>query len=313
MSARRWALPSLVLAAGVAALSIGTWATAVEYRTQTRLTDAFMTIWPKFQARDYGPMTDSPSFGTYPTGFAWEGVEQRAKPAIAMIEAEFPTAAAPVLYRFPGERMTWFRKAVGEGRQLHSPPIGPIGLGAGFLIDNGRILTVAHLFHGLPPEVTFYARFPDGTRTPAMIEAFSPSYDAALLYIEGRGRQGLPIADRRQVKPGAPVMTIGNPGGQGWQANDGVLIGAQETHVSEPAGLALPSWEITIPLTGGNSGGPLLSLAGEVVGIAAYSTHAGSSHFAIPADLALASITEARRTRGPGVYCPAPTTGGTRT
>ena len=153
----------------------------------------------------------------------------------------------------------------------------PSGFGAGFLIDaDGRVLTNHHVVRNQQYHaVTLLLRSPDGVLRRRKIEnvelvAFSRLLDIALLQLPAAEIQDLdlrplPLGDGAGLEIGDTVYAIGNPG-MGRQmldhtVSDGI-ISSSNRNIGDVLYL-----QTTAPVNPGNSGGPLLNAAGEVIGL----------------------------------------------
>jgi S1-C subfamily serine protease len=164
--------------------------------------------------------------------------------------------------------------------------VGGQGEGSGVIWDEqGTIVTNQHVVAASEQVEVVLA---SGDRLPAEVEAASRDFDLAVLRVE---RDGLPAAEFADELPavGEFVVAIGNPLGFENTVTAGIVSGL---HRSIPSGGQTPALvdliQTDAPISPGNSGGALIDLDGEVVGInVAYlppgETGAVSLGFAIPA------------------------------
>ncbi len=132
--------------------------------------------------------------------------------------------------------------------------------GSGFVVDSdGHILTNAHVIDGSIHLLT--AVFDDGARLAAQVVGTDPMRDIALLKVEPRSRQltVLPLVTR--TREGEEVVALGYPLGGGNLTVTKGIVSALVTRGS------LAYIQTDAALNPGNSGGPLLNLSGEVVGM----------------------------------------------
>jgi serine protease Do len=173
------------------------------------------------------------------------------------------------------------------GRNGQAAPRSPVhSLGSGFVIDaSGLIVTNNHVIAGAE-EINVI--LPDDTVLKAQIIGRDTVTDLALLKVEPK--QPLPEikwGDSNTARVGDWVLAVGNPFGLGGSVTAGIVSArARDIH----AGPYDDFLQTDAPINRGNSGGPLVNLAGELIGIntAIYSPSGGSIGigFAIPSSLA---------------------------
>jgi serine protease Do len=167
-------------------------------------------------------------------------------------------------------------------------------LGSGFIIDpTGYIVTNNHVIQGAD-EIT--ATLHDGRELRATLVGADRTTDLAVLKIEGTSPfPSVRFGDSNKTRVGDWVMAVGNPFGLGGTVTVGVLSARNRDLRGGPYDDYL---QIDAPINRGNSGGPLFSLAGEVIGIntAIYSPSGGSVGigFAIPSSMAARVIGQLR-------------------
>jgi len=134
------------------------------------------------------------------------------------------------------------------------------GLGSGFFVsDDGLILTSAHVV-GKAAEVNVILH--SGEKLKGRVqERGRDAVDVALVKIERGGTPALPLAPGTQLRIGTWVAAVGHGAGGLWTFNTGMVTNLY------PAGDAHPVFQTQIPVNPGNSGGPVLNRAGEVVGL----------------------------------------------
>ena len=146
----------------------------------------------------------------------------------------------------------------------------PTSSGSGFIVDEaGHVVTNAHVVAGATEfEVELY----DGTVVPATLvgaDAFSDVAVLALDLADGQAVPGvLPLGDSDAVRVGDQVIAIGTPLGEYTNTVSAGIVGAKDRSLDTGAGYRLDGLiQHDAPVYQGNSGGPLLNLNGEVVGI----------------------------------------------
>jgi S1-C subfamily serine protease len=143
-------------------------------------------------------------------------------------------------------------------------------LGAGVVVaETGIILTCLHVVGDAP---TVSVVFSDGTESDAMVVARIPEKDLAVLKATQPPEELKPatLASSRSLRVGDEVIAVGNPFGVIGSVSDGVVSGLGRHYVSRESGAELTNLiQFDAAVNPGNSGGPLLNRAGEVVGIVA--------------------------------------------
>lgn len=158
----------------------------------------------------------------------------------------------------------------GFGRDPKRPrgPEKQLGTGTGVVImEDGSLLTSFHVVQGMDRvDVIFH----DGTESPAAIVAVMPAQDLALLKPQRIPDDLEPavLGSSNRLSPGDEVVAIGFPFGIGPSVSAGVVSGLNRefrTRDDKPALSGLIQFDAAV--NSGNSGGPLINLSGEVVGI----------------------------------------------
>lgn len=185
-----------------------------------------------------------------------------------------------------------------QGPQRRGAPGGseevPRGVGSGFIIDNsGFILTNHHVVDGADEIIVTLT---DKREFKAKIIGSDKRTDVALVKIEASGLSALKIGDPIRSKVGEWVLAIGSPFGLENTVTAGIISAkARDT------GDFLPFIQTDVAVNPGNSGGPLLNMRGEVIGINSqiYSRTGGfmGISFAIPIDEAM-RVADQLRSKG---------------
>jgi len=137
------------------------------------------------------------------------------------------------------------------------------GAGAGVIWrKDGMILTNNHVVNGREPRV----RLSGGDEFKAEILARAPDFDLCLLHIPASGLPVIPKADPQGLRVGQLVYAVGHPWGQLGSVTGGVIsaLGWVKNHKGEKG---VPIIRTDAALAPGNSGGPLVNAAGEMIGI----------------------------------------------
>jgi serine protease Do len=168
---------------------------------------------------------------------------------------------------------------------------GRRGAGAGLLVGDGLVLTNAHVVRGRHPvEITLM----DDKVYPARLVASDPRVDLALLEIPSDEAVAA-VFSEETPRTGELVFAFGHPWGQRNVLTGGVLSAVT---VARSRQGEIPILRADVQLAPGNSGGPLLNAAGEVLGLNAM-IFGGNQSMAIPASLIRSFLETARRERVP--------------
>jgi serine protease Do len=170
------------------------------------------------------------------------------------------------------------------------------GLGSGFIVSpDGYIVTNAHVVDGAT-EVT--VKLTDRREFTAKVIGADKRTDIALIKIDAKNLPALDLSAPPGVKQGEWVIAIGSPFGFENSVSAGIVSGV---HRALPGGHMTPFIQTDVAVIPGNSGGPLLNTAGQVVGVNSqiYSRSGGfmGLSFAIPADVA-AKVADQLKTHG---------------
>ncbi len=160
----------------------------------------------------------------------------------------------------------------------------PRGVGSGFIISqDGYVLTNTHVVDGAS-EV--YVKLTDKREFKAKVIGADKRTDVAVLKIEGGKLPRLNIGDSEKIKAGEWVIAIGSP----FDLDNTVTAGIVSAKARD-TGDYLPLIQTDVAVNPGNSGGPLINMRGEVIGINSqiYSRSGGymGISFAIPIDEAM--------------------------
>ncbi|MFN4117227.1 S1C family serine protease [Acidovorax sp.] len=159
-------------------------------------------------------------------------------------------------------------RVVGYGRSKNGKEEVERGVGTGVVIvDKGTILTNLHVVLGSDRiTVTFH----DGMETTASITGAQPENDLAVLQAHKvpDDLEAAALRSTQDLRPGDHVVAVGFPFGIGPSASAGVVSGLKREFTSPEGKRQLSNLiQFDAAANPGNSGGPLVTLDGEVVGI----------------------------------------------
>jgi len=177
-----------------------------------------------------------------------------------------------------------------------------VGGGSGFIVsEDGIILTNKHVVLDEDAQYTVFTN--DGKKYPAKVLAKDPVQDLALIKIidkEGRKFPVVTLGDSSNLKIGQTVIAIGNALGEFRNTvSVGVISGLGRTITAGGEGFVETIEDVIqtdAAINKGNSGGPLVNLKGEVIGInTATVIGAQNISFAIPINRAKRDLEQFKR------------------
>ena len=141
--------------------------------------------------------------------------------------------------------------------------------GSGFVYDEGHIITNYHVIKG---HKVAHVEFADGNTFKAKVIGIDPSTDLAVLQIvdnfSNERLNPLTVGNSSLLQVGQEVAAIGNPFGLQNLMTQGIISGLRVLLPSNQTGFSIPDVIVTdVRLNPGNSGGPLLNMRGEIIGI----------------------------------------------
>ena len=135
------------------------------------------------------------------------------------------------------------------------------GSGSGVVVSaDGFIITNHHVVEGANQLAVIYA---DGSRVEAQLIGSDPLSDIAVIRVSGPVPAVARIGNIQSMRPGDTVIAIGSPLGNFRNTVTAGIISALNRSVGQMEGLI----QTDAAINSGNSGGPLLNMQGEVIGI----------------------------------------------
>ena len=153
--------------------------------------------------------------------------------------------------------------------------------GSGFIIrQDGYLVTNAHVVADVE---RIQVKLADGRKFEGRMVGVDERVDLALVKIEATGLPAAALGDSNKLRVGEFVMALGHPFGLEQTVSFGIV-----SRKGAPLTVAAPGFEFIqtdAAVNPGNSGGPLINMAGEVVGVNSMAARNGTIGFAIPVNL----------------------------
>lgn len=205
--------------------------------------------------------------GGAPSGFV--DLVSRAKHGVVAIRAASPVKSGPAAM-FPGA----------------PEATADVALGTGFLIEAKGVYVLTN-DHIAAASTELHVVLPDRTEVPAKVLGRDPALDLALLSIDVPRLEPLPLGDSNNIAVGEWIVVLGNPFGDDVTASAGIVSATGREGAGSLAAGRQHGFRTFIQTDArihrGNSGGPVLDTAGQVIGVAvATGDRPGEISFAIP-------------------------------
>ena len=220
-------------------------------------------IW-RYQHLTRGSRNRSTSF----TPADGPGIDAKNLPVLTSLDAEYTRLVEAVV---PSVVSITSRTQRANPRTVMDPfefLFGPrqqapqYSLGSGVIVSKeGHILTNNHVVAG---NTGIAVRLTDGRQVAARLIGADQRTDIAVLQIQAGKVTPLPLGDSDQVHVGQVVLAIGNPYGLQETVTHGIVSARRRRALSDSS---VDFIQTDAPVNEGNSGGPLLNVRGEVIGI----------------------------------------------
>ena len=156
----------------------------------------------------------------------------------------------------------------GNGGNSSTPQ--ELGAGSGWIFDaKGHVITNNHVVEGADSFVVQYA---DGTKVDATLIGTDTFQDVAVLQLDLKNGATVPgvatVGNSADMRAGDQVVAIGSPLGEFTNSVSEGIIGGLNRSLDTGSGYALDHLiQHDAPISPGNSGGPLLNMQGQVIGM----------------------------------------------
>jgi serine protease Do len=218
------------------------------------------------------PPTTSPTLDAARISERFEYVARKVSPAVVAVEAVKPAPA---------------RSGSSKSRSVDES-------GSGVLIRIARhpgiyVLTNNHVIQQAPPDQITISLYDNRILKPTKVWA-DPESDVAVLLLNGPDLPTAALGDSDKVRVGQWVLAIGSPFGLNQTVTHGIISARERGQVSLGSTIRIKDFlQTDAAINPGSSGGPLLNMEGEVIGInTAIASHSGSNSgvaFSIPINL----------------------------
>lgn len=218
---------------------------------------------------------------------SYADVVEKTSPAVVRVDSEHKSKVQPQQFPFGDDE--FFKQFIPKPNQQQQRPQVERGTGSGVLVSaDGSVLTNYHVIDGAE-KIT--VRMQDGKSFEAKVVGSDQPSDLAVLKIEATNLPFLTLGNSDSVRVGDIVLAIGNPLGIGQTVTAGI-ISAKGRRTGLSDGSFEDFLQTDAPINRGNSGGALVNLTGELIGINSQILSSGQGGgsigigFSIPSNMA---------------------------
>ena len=250
------------------------WAPASQVNTGGEVRPAMLNAPPHAPAADRSAM----AAGSFESPFV--SIAEKVRPAVVNVNTRKVFDHPPVSRNNPFHDM--FPESDGDDFQYPSSASGFVFDAAGYVLTNNHVVSDAE---------EIKVQFPDGTEYATEVVGVDPSTDVAVLRILESGHYpSVEMGDSDSIRVGDWAIAFGNPFGYlGGSVTVGVIsaLGRNDLNIMGGSPAYQNFIQTDASINFGNSGGPLVNIHGEVIGINTAVNPSGQGiSFAIPMNLA---------------------------
>jgi serine protease Do len=234
------------------------------------------------------------------------GLVEQAAPAVVNIRvtqfgerSQARNDRSPSQGPLPDEEMPeFFRRFFGDPNDPDNPNFGQrdrYGAGSGFIIDAAGYVVTNH--HVIEDADQIIVRLGDRREFEATLVGSDEMSDIALLKIEGVNLPTLNFGAAQDLRAGEWVVAIGSPFNFDQSVTAGIVSAKGRSNGAQQY---VPFIQTDVAINQGNSGGPLLNMEGEVVGVNSWILSSNGGYiglsFSIPEDVVQGTLKQLRET-----------------
>ncbi len=231
-----------------------------------------------------------------------EEVKKEEKTIVNAVKIARPAVVSIIVNKeIPQYEITYEKEGVVDTKTSKDVQIKQIGTGSGFIVSSdGIIVTNRHVVD--KTDLKYAVMLNDGREYAAKILAQDSVLDVAIIKIEETGLPYLKFADSDLLQVGESVVAIGNALGEFKNTVSAGVVSGLSRNLNAKGGGGFKEFlykviQTDAAINKGNSGGPLLNLSGEVVGInVALAEDSSNIGFSLPINSVKSVVEQVKKT-----------------